>query len=49
VLTGAVVGTIVGVGMPILFHSPKEEPTSSSSAALTLPAARPAFAFSGMF
>lgn len=50
VLTGAVVGTIVGVGMPLLFHSPKEEPSSSSSsAALSLPAVRPAFAFSGTF
>ncbi|HVY26200.1 MAG TPA: phosphatase PAP2 family protein [Polyangiaceae bacterium] len=50
VLTGALVGSIVGVGMPLLFHSRKEEPSSSgSSSALTLPAVRPAFAFSGMF
>jgi membrane-associated phospholipid phosphatase len=49
VLTGALVGSIVGVAVPLIFHSPKEESSSSSQAALMAPAVRPAFAFSGMF
>jgi membrane-associated phospholipid phosphatase len=49
VLTGAVVGSIVGVALPVIFHSPKAEPSSHSSEALTLPAVRPTFSFSGLF
>lgn len=49
VLTGAVVGSIVGVALPVIFHSPQGEPSASSSAALTAPSVRPTFTFSGLF
>jgi membrane-associated phospholipid phosphatase len=49
VLTGAVVGSIVGVGMPLIFHSPKDETNGSSGAALASPAVRPAFTLAGTF
>jgi membrane-associated phospholipid phosphatase len=49
VLTGAVVGSIVGVALPVIFHSPKSEPNAGSSAALTLPPLRPTFSLSGLF
>lgn len=49
VLTGAVVGSIVGVALPVIFHSPQGEPSASSNAALTAPSVRPTFTFSGLF
>jgi membrane-associated phospholipid phosphatase len=52
VVTAAVVGTIVGVGAPLLFHSPQATtapPTNGSTQGLTLPAVRPAFTMSGRF
>jgi len=48
VLIGAIVGSLVGVGMPVLFHSPKHEETESAQASAQ-PSVRPTFAFSGTF
>ncbi len=52
VLTAAVVGSVIGVGVPLLFHSPREtrDPAPVSSAqALTGPPVRTAFSMSGAF
>jgi membrane-associated phospholipid phosphatase len=49
VVIGAIVGSLVGVGLPVLFHSPKPDETSASAQARALPSVRPAFAFSGTF
>lgn len=49
VLTGAIIGSIAGVGLPLLFHSPREESPSSTSQPLGLPGVRPAFSLSGQF
>jgi membrane-associated phospholipid phosphatase len=50
VATGAVVGSIVGIGLPLLFHSRNSEMLGASSQqALTLPSLRPTFSFSGRF
>jgi membrane-associated phospholipid phosphatase len=51
VLTGAVVGTIAGVGIPLLFHSPKHEDAApgASAQALSSPATRTAVSISGTF
>ncbi len=55
VITGAVVGSIVGVGVPLLFHSASSASTSSttpptaSGQALAAPAVHSAFSVSGGF
>ncbi len=53
VMTGAVVGAIVGVGIPLLFHSPVSSPDASppsaSGQALSGPPVRSAFSMSGAF
>jgi membrane-associated phospholipid phosphatase len=51
VMTGLVVGSIVGVGMPLLFHSRASAPGSVSTSAQMLAAspARPVFSLSGRF
>lgn len=55
VITGAVVGSIVGVGVPLLFHSASSASTSSSTPptasgqALVAPAVHSAFSVSGGF
>jgi membrane-associated phospholipid phosphatase len=52
VAIGAVVGSVVGVGLPLLFHSAKPAETSAASAspqALATPAMRPVFSMSGRF
>ena len=55
VITGAVVGSIVGVGVPLLFHSASSASTSSttpptaSGQALVAPAVHSAFSVSGGF
>jgi membrane-associated phospholipid phosphatase len=52
VVTAALIGSLVGVGMPLLFHSPKAAKAASvgtSSQALTLPPVRSACSFSGSF
>jgi membrane-associated phospholipid phosphatase len=49
VATGALVGSIVGIGLPWLFHSPRSETPSSTSQQLALPAVHPTFSFSGFF
>lgn len=49
VLTGAVVGSVAGIGLPLLFHSPRDEAPSSSAQGLALPGLRPAFSVSGQF
>jgi membrane-associated phospholipid phosphatase len=56
VMVGAIVGSIVGIGVPLIFHSPTSSgdsaaatPPSASGQALTAPAVRSAFSFSGPF
>ena len=52
VMTAAIIGSIVGVGVPLLFHSAKPtEPSSANADAQTLitPAMRTAFSLSGKF
>jgi membrane-associated phospholipid phosphatase len=55
VMTGAVVGSIIGVGIPLIFHSATSpssaaaSPPSASSQALIAPSVHNAFTFSGGF
>jgi membrane-associated phospholipid phosphatase len=51
VMTGAIVGSLVGVAIPLIFHSPRsDEATSNASAqALSGPATRTAVSVSGTF
>jgi membrane-associated phospholipid phosphatase len=53
VMVGAVVGSIVGIGVPLIFHSPGSSdpgsPPSASSQALAGPPVRSAFSVSGPF
>ena len=52
VLTGAIVGSAIGIGIPLLFHSPSSNDTttlSASSQPLTGPPVRSAFSMSGAF
>jgi membrane-associated phospholipid phosphatase len=50
VVTGAIVGSIVGAGIPLLLHSPERESASSASTqALSGPASRTAVSISGTF
>ncbi len=54
VMTGAVVGSVVGIGVPLLFHSASSastgtNPPSASGQALAAPAVRSAFSVSGGF
>jgi membrane-associated phospholipid phosphatase len=52
VMTAAIVGSIIGVGVPLLFHSPTSAdaaPPSASGQALTGPALRSAFSLGGAF
>jgi membrane-associated phospholipid phosphatase len=51
VMTGAIVGSLVGVAIPLIFHSPRsDEATPNASAqALSGPAARTAVSISGTF
>lgn len=50
VLTGAIVGSIVGVGIPLIFHSPeKDDALPTSTQALRSPAPRPTVSISGTF
>ena len=51
VLTGAIVGSVVGVAVPLLLHSPRDDsPAAGASAqALGKPAARTAVSISGTF
>lgn len=55
VMTGALVGTIIGIGIPLLFHSVASSstanpvPPSPSGQALTAPAVHSAFSLSGGF
>ena len=51
VMVGAIVGSIVGVGVPLLFHRPSDAPSSDTSRsvpqALTLPPAHMPFGYQG--
>jgi membrane-associated phospholipid phosphatase len=49
VMTGAVVGSVVGIGLPLLFHTRETEMPGSSAAALSSPAVRPSISISGAF
>ncbi len=51
VVTAAIIGSIIGVGAPLIFHSakPAAPPTSASAQMLSLPAMRPAISMSGRF
>lgn len=56
VVTGAVVGTVVGIGVPLIFHSAgasspsaNPNPPTASGQALTAPAVHSAFSVSGGF
>ncbi|MDB4937373.1 MAG: hypothetical protein JWP87_4345 [Labilithrix sp.] len=53
VMVGAIVGSIVGIGVPLLFHSPASSdaanPPSASGQALSAPPVRTAFSMSGPF
>jgi membrane-associated phospholipid phosphatase len=52
VMTGAIVGSLVGVAIPLILHSPRDRPSASASAgaqALSKPAARTAVSISGTF
>lgn len=52
VMTAAVVGSIIGVGVPLLFHSPSSSdsaPPSASGQALTGPTVRSAFSIGSPF
>lgn len=57
VMVGAVVGSIIGIGVPLLFHSPHStstptgsaNPPSASGQALTMPPVQSAFQMSGAF
>jgi membrane-associated phospholipid phosphatase len=52
VMTAAVIGSIVGVGIPLLFHAPSSrEPASASATVQALPTSplQPAFTISGRF
>ncbi len=51
VVTAALIGSIVGVGAPLIFHSPEPSarPAGAVAQGLTLPALRPAFSMSGRF
>jgi membrane-associated phospholipid phosphatase len=49
VMTGAVVGSLVGVGLPLLFHSRETETLGSSAARLSPPSVRPSVSISGTF
>ena len=52
VMTAAVVGSVIGVGVPLLFHgasSTEAAPTSASGQALTGPPTRSAFSVGGPF
>jgi membrane-associated phospholipid phosphatase len=56
VMTGAIVGSIIGIGIPLIFHtassssaSPNPNPPSASSQALLAPPLHSAFSMSGGF
>lgn len=54
VLTGAAVGTVIGVGVPLLFHSPYSSSSSASAPgatgqALSAPPVRSVFSVNGAF
>jgi len=51
VLTGAIVGSLVGVAVPLIFHSPQsnDETSGASDQALSSPATRTAVSISGAF
>lgn len=52
VLTAAIVGSVVGVGLPLVFHSRQSRPTNDATLgaeALALPPARTTFSMSGRF
>jgi membrane-associated phospholipid phosphatase len=55
VMVGAVVGSLIGIGVPLIFHSPNSTSTSSanppsaSGQALTMPPVQSAFQMSGAF
>lgn len=52
VMTAAVIGSIVGVGIPLLFHAASSRETGPSNATvqpLTMPPLQPAFSISGKF
>lgn len=51
VVTAAVIGSIVGVGVPLIFHSPESAPprAGSSTQPFSLPPIRTAGSFSGRF
>jgi membrane-associated phospholipid phosphatase len=57
VMTGAIVGSAIGVGVPLLFHAPRSEPRATSvvpagngiGGAAAAPALPPTFGMSGVF
>ncbi len=52
VATAAIIGSIVGVGVPLIFHSPERAapaPAGTISQPLGLPPVRTACSFSGRF
>lgn len=55
VMVGAVVGSLIGIGVPLVFHAPnststsRANPPSASGQALTMPPVQSAFQMSGAF
>jgi membrane-associated phospholipid phosphatase len=55
VMTGAIVGSAIGIGVPLLFHSPRAEAATSTiqpgrtNTSAVAPALPPTFGMSGAF